>query len=190
MACKFSTLIIFSLTFFTITQAHLSEKSFNINLAKNTQKLTKLRFYFHDIPNGNNPTAVIIARPANQTTIGFGTLVMIDDPLTEGPELSSKLVGRAQGLYGESSQGKSGSLLMTITLSFTQGKYNGSSISILGRYRVAEPVREMPIVGGTGVFRLARGYALAKTYRYDVKTGAAISEYNLLVLHYDIPLVE
>ncbi|CAO2820859.1 unnamed protein product [Amaranthus hypochondriacus] len=168
----------------TLTQAHFSEES----ALKSPTKLTKLHFYFHDIPNGKHPTAVIIARPANQTTIGFGTLVMVDDPLTEGPEISSKLVGRAQGMYGESSHTES-SLLMTITFTFTDKKYNGSSISILGRYRVSEKQREMPIVGGSGVFRLARGYALAKTYKYDTKTGVAVSEYNMFVLHHHTLLI-
>lgn len=185
--CK---LLFLCLTFFTTTQtqAHFAEESLEICEIKTPQQTTKLHFYFHDIPNGKNPTAVIIARPANQKTVGFGTLVMIDDPLTEGPETSSKLVGRAQGMYGEagldsSDQQDVSSLLMTITLSFTQEKFNGSSISILGRYRVSDEQREMPIVGGTGVFRLARGYALAKTYKYDPKTGVAVSEYNVFVLH-------
>ncbi|XP_010667880.2 pterocarpan synthase 1-like [Beta vulgaris subsp. vulgaris] len=127
-------LLFLCLTFFTTTktQAHFPEESLEISEIKTPQKITKLHFYFHEIPNGKNPTAVIIARPANQKTVGFGTLVMIDDPLTEGPETSSKLVGRAQGMYGEADldsgdQQDVSSLLMTITLSFTQEKFNGSS---------------------------------------------------------------
>ncbi|KAL2898339.1 Dirigent protein 19 [Bienertia sinuspersici] len=181
--CKL--LLFLSLTFFITSQAHFAEERLTFNELKATQKLTKLHFYFHEIPNGNHPTAVIIARPPNQTTVGFGTLVMIDDALTEGPELASNIVGRAQGMYGESSQSESSSLIMSLTFAFTQGKFNGSSISVLGRYRVADNQRELPIVGGSGVFRFAQGYALAKTYQFDPKTGNAISEYNVFVLHYD-----
>ncbi|KAH1040334.1 hypothetical protein J1N35_042077 [Gossypium stocksii] len=36
------------------------------------------------------------------------------------------------------------------------GKYNGSTLSVLGRNEVLSAVREMPIVGGSGVFRFAR----------------------------------
>ena len=72
---------------------------------------------------------------------------MIDDPLTEGPELSSKLVGKAQGIYASASQSETG-LLMVLNYVFTEGKYNGSSLSILGRNAVFSGVREMPIVGG------------------------------------------
>ncbi|PQQ13137.1 dirigent protein 19-like [Prunus yedoensis var. nudiflora] len=36
----------------------------------------------------------------------------------------------------------------------------------------------MPIVGGTGVFRYARGYALVKTVSLSAKTGDAAVKYN------------
>ncbi|KAF2322762.1 hypothetical protein GH714_030335 [Hevea brasiliensis] len=45
------------------------------------------------------------------------------------------------------------------------------------------PVREMPIVGGTGLFRLALGYAIAKTHWFDITTGDAIVGYNVTVVH-------
>ncbi|MBA0649494.1 hypothetical protein Goklo_017052 [Gossypium klotzschianum] len=46
----------------------------------------------------------------------------------------------------------------------------------------SNPVREMPIVGGTGVFRLARGYAVAKTHWYN-EVGDAIVAYNVTIVH-------
>jgi hypothetical protein len=45
-------------------------------------------------------------------------------------------------------------------------------------------IREMPIVGGSGLFRLARGYAQANTHEIDFKTGNATVEYNVYVFHY------
>lgn len=76
--------------------------------------------------------------------------------MTEGPEVSSKLVGRGQGLYA-SAGSEEFSLLMVWSVVFKSGEYNGSSLTILGRNPTLRPVREMCIVGGTGVFRLARG---------------------------------
>ncbi|TXG49794.1 hypothetical protein EZV62_025669 [Acer yangbiense] len=121
-----------------------SKKISSLQSFKN-EKLTHLHFYFHDIVTAKNPTAVRVAEATmtNASSTFFGAVSMMDDPLTVAPELSSKMVGRAQGIYAE-----------------------------------------MPIVGGSGVFRFARGYAQAKTYSWNPKTGNAVVEYNVYVLHY------
>ncbi|KAF3787472.1 Dirigent protein 11 [Nymphaea thermarum] len=146
------------------------------------EKTSHLHFYFHDIVSGRNPTAVRVAGAGNRTSAtGFGDVVMIDDPLTEGPELSSKLVGRAQGLYASAGLQET-SLLMAVNYVFMEGKYNGSSLSILGRNTAMRPVREMAVVGGSGLFRMARGYAIARTHSFDAIKATV--EYNVYVVHY------
>ncbi|KAG5581934.1 hypothetical protein H5410_052561 [Solanum commersonii] len=147
-------------------------------------KITKLHFYFHDIVAGKNPTAIPIAQ-ANSTShspTAFGSLAILDDRLTMGPEINSTTIGRAQGIVGAASL-EEFSLLMSLNFVFTHGKYNGSTLSLLGRNTVLNEYREMPIVGGSGVFRLARGVATAKTHTLS-KNGDAIVEYNVVVLHY------
>ncbi|XP_027096055.1 dirigent protein 22-like [Coffea arabica] len=149
------------------------------------KKLTKLHFYFHDTLSGNNPTAVEVAQ-ANITSKSptlFGIVNVMDDPLTVGPEPASKIVGFAQGFYASASQQDVG-LLMTLNFVFTDGKYNGSTLSILGQNHVFHNYRELPILGGSGVFRLARGIATAKTYAFNATTGDAIVEYHVIVMHY------
>ncbi|XP_023921782.1 dirigent protein 22 [Quercus suber] len=172
-------LMLFS-TSFTIINGVFSEQSPMAILTKHMEKLTRLHFYFHDTLDGTNPTAIRITGPANRS---FSTTFITDDPLTEGPEASSKLVGRAQGIYAFASQHDS-ALLMVMNFAFLEGKYNGSALSILGRNPFLNKVREMPIVGGSGVFRYARGYALAKTVSFTPKTGDAVVEYNVSVLHF------
>ncbi|KAI3826335.1 hypothetical protein L1987_00382 [Smallanthus sonchifolius] len=61
---------------------------------------------------------------------------------------------------------------------------NGSTLSILGANSIFSKVREMPIVGGSGLFRFARGYAFAKTYSFNTTSGDAVVEYDVYVLHY------
>ncbi|KAE8720834.1 Dirigent protein 19 [Hibiscus syriacus] len=100
-----------------------------------------------------------------------------------GPELRSKPVGRAQGFYALSSQEEIG-LLMSMNFAFTEGKYNGSTITVLGRNAVFNKVREMPVIGGSGLFRFARGYVQAITHTFNMKTGDAVVEYNYYVLHH------
>ncbi|KAL4183282.1 hypothetical protein AMTRI_Chr11g97400 [Amborella trichopoda] len=103
---------------------------------------------------------------------------MIDDPLTEGPTLSSKLLGSAQGFYASAGLEEFG-YLMTLNYVFVEGKYKGSAVSILGRNPVLNEVREMGVVGGSAAFRFARGYALAKTHSFNATTGDAVVEYNV-----------
>ncbi|KAM0052847.1 putative dirigent protein [Helianthus debilis subsp. tardiflorus] len=151
-----------------------------------TEKLSHFRFYWHDKVSGPNSTVVnIIQPPTNNKTspTGFGMVNMIDDTLTEKPEAGSKLLGRAQGFYGVASQEEVG-LLMAMNFVFCTGKYNGSTLTILGRNPVFEKVREMPVIGGSGLFRFARGYVQASTHSFDFKTGDAVVEYNVHVLHY------
>ncbi|GJR98077.1 dirigent protein 22-like protein [Tanacetum coccineum] len=151
-----------------------------------TEKLSHFKFYWHDTISGPNPTVVnIVPPPVNNKTkpTGFGMINMIDDAMTEKPEIGSKLLGRAQGFYGQASQEEIG-LLMAMNFLFTTGKYNGSTLTIMGRNPVFHKVREMPIIGGSGLFRFARGYVQASTHTLDLKTGDAIVEYNAYVLHY------
>ncbi|KAE9620302.1 hypothetical protein Lal_00019166 [Lupinus albus] len=157
--------------------------SFEVETKKET--VTNLQFYFHDTLSGKNPSAVQVAQPIDKNrsfSTLFGEITMADDPLTETPDPKSKLLGRAQGLYASSCQQELG-LMMVLSYSFIDGPYNGSSFTILGKNSAMNPVREMPIVGGTGLFRLARGYAIAKTNWFDPTTGDAIVGYNVTLFH-------
>ncbi|KAK8712063.1 hypothetical protein V6N13_147315 [Hibiscus sabdariffa] len=155
----------------------LSPSSMGLN---KPEKLTHLHFYFHDIVAGKNATAIRVAKaPTTTATSPFGAVVVIDDALTVSPEIESKLVGRAQGIYVTTSQSEA-SLLMAYNFAFMEGTYSGSSLSVMGRNPVFSDVREMPVIGGSGVFRFARGYAEARTSNYDYSTGNAVVEYNAL----------
>ncbi|KAK6941960.1 Dirigent protein [Dillenia turbinata] len=149
------------------------------------QKLSHLHFYFHDTVSGREPTAILVAEsPASNTSkTFFGSVFMMDDPLTLQPDPNSTLVGYAQGIYASADQREVG-LLMVLNFVFVDGKYNGSTLSMLGRNPIFDGVREMPIVGGSGLFRFANGYAQARTHTLDSKTADAIVEYNVFVFHY------
>ncbi|KAK7390289.1 hypothetical protein VNO78_25591 [Psophocarpus tetragonolobus] len=149
------------------------------------EKMSHFRFYWHDILTGTNPTAIEIVPsvPTYNETTNFGLVRILDNPLTLGPELSSKLVGRAEGLYASASASEL-SLLMVMNFALTEGKYSGSSITIMGRDVIEDEVREMPVIGGSGVFRFARGYAVASTHSFDHNSMEATVEYNIYVYHY------
>ncbi|XP_044505062.1 dirigent protein 22-like [Mangifera indica] len=180
--------IFFLLSFFAITLVSGESFEYARTLDRKLyglkkEKLSHFRLFWHDIYSGKNPSAMkVVSSPMNSSTL-FGAISMIDDPLTEGPELSSKLVGKAQGMYASAAQEEVG-LLMIMNFAFTQGKYNGSTITILGRNKVFSDLREMPVIGGSGLFRYARGYVHASTHKLDLATGDAVVEYNIYVLHY------
>ena len=183
---KLTILTLLLFPFLVLAQSHqfsrrLSQKS----LGFKKEKLSHLHFYFHDIIGGDHPTAVRVAQATvtNTSSTHFGAMYVIDDPLTVGPERTSKIVGRAQGIYASACLDDI-RFLLTLNYVFVEGKYNGSTLSILGSNRVFLPVREMPIVGGSGLFRFARGYALAKTHFLNLSSGDAVVEYNVYVLHY------
>ncbi|KAE8730899.1 putative ATP-dependent helicase HRQ1-like [Hibiscus syriacus] len=172
-ATKFLVIMAFSLSVF--------------NTAALKQKVTRIQFYMHDIVGGPHPTAVRVAGRSNFTgqdpmEAAFGSISVIDNPLTVAPNINSTSVGRAQGIYAMSSLEQEWSLLMTLTYAFTAGPHNGSTFSVLGRNPVMKEEREMPVVGGTGKFRLARGYCLARTY--SMKEMDAVIGYNVTLLHY------
>ncbi|KAG8371829.1 hypothetical protein BUALT_Bualt12G0003800 [Buddleja alternifolia] len=180
------TIIIFFSSAFVLANSEQFARELHRNkLDQKREKLTHLHFYFHDILSGANPTAVDVAQAAttNASATGFGLVRVMDEPLTESQNLSSKQVGRAQGIY-TSADSRTVGLLMVLNFEFTEGKYNGSTLSLLGRNAVLSGVREMPIVGGSGLFRYATGYAQAKTREFDPATGNAIVEYNVFARHY------
>ncbi|RRT68507.1 hypothetical protein B296_00038258 [Ensete ventricosum] len=154
-------------------------------MAAGKEPTTHLHFYMHD--NISNPyaTAVRVAqgpRTSSAPGLYFGDIYVIDDPLTTGPSPSSPLVGRAQGFYAMASQDPADiALLLTVNLVFTEGEYKGSTLAILSRDAILSPVRELPVVGGSGKLRLARGYVLMKTYSFNHTLGDAILEWDVYV---------
>ncbi|KAJ4806442.1 Dirigent protein [Rhynchospora pubera] len=149
------------------------------------EKQSHFRFYWHDMITGPNRTAYRVAQAPNtdNSSTFFGAVLVMDDPLTTGPDENSKLVGKAQGIYVSAGLNKT-EYLMVMDFVFTDGEYNGSTIAVSGHNEVFTEVREMPIVGGSGLFRFARGYVQLRTYLYDQKIGYAVVEYNVFVNHY------
>ncbi|KAL6545946.1 hypothetical protein OROGR_009820 [Orobanche gracilis] len=195
MASLFSLVLIFPsliLLFASIPNVHarkllMPEKTSwlkNINQFGN-ERVSELRFYVQDVLGGENSTVYEVSRasitPSSPTS--FGQVRVLDDLLTTKPDINSEKIGRVQGLI-TSSDLETSALAMNVNFVFTSGEYNGSTISILGRNQIMNQKRELPVVGGTGKFRYARGYATASTYSYDDETSYGVLEYTLHVTYY------
>ncbi|CAN6371549.1 unnamed protein product [Urochloa humidicola] len=144
-----------------------------------------LQFYMHDTvtaSTGSPATAVRVVRgptlaPGNPIN-RFGDMYTIDDPLTEGPDMASRAVGRAQGFYLMASR-SADQLLLSTNMVFTAGKYNGSSVAMMGRDAILDEVRELPVVGGAGAFRGATGFVQLRTHSFNASENNAVLKVDM-----------
>ncbi|CAN6283133.1 unnamed protein product [Urochloa humidicola] len=142
---------------------------------------THLHFYFHEnFSSGPNGTTVTVAAPRSNGSV-FGGMFAVDDMLREGADPASRLLGRAQGLTVGASLSNA-ALLTALDLVFTEGPYNGSSLALFGRALLGTVI-ERPIIGGTGAFRMARGYTLSKMITSPDPNSLLILEYDAYIWH-------
>ncbi|CAL4993952.1 unnamed protein product [Urochloa decumbens] len=146
---------------------------------------THLQFYMHDTVTasaGSPATAMRTVRgptPAPGNPINrFGDMYTIDDALTEEPDLASRAVGRAQGFYLMASR-SADQLLLSGNMVFTAGKYNGSTVAMMGRDAILDEVRELPVVGGTGAFRDAAGFVQIRTHSFNASNNNAVLKVDM-----------
>jgi hypothetical protein len=109
----------------------------------------------------------IVAGPGKEQTdlalLAFGSTLVFDNDVTEGPSRDSKLVGRRQGVaIKDNFDATNFYLLFTVIL---QNHYKYKGTLQVGGTEIGDGDREISILGGTGDFRGARGYSTF--YLYD-----------------------
>ncbi|KAL6560606.1 hypothetical protein OROGR_004165 [Orobanche gracilis] len=152
------------------------------NFCGGREKLTTLHFYVQDTSTGPNRAVWDVAR-ANITTMKnnlFGQINVVDCNITAEPARNSTQLGRVQGL-ATASDFNTIALTMDLNFYFTAGEYNGSTISVVGRNQITNATRELPVVGGTGQFRLARGYAIVSNHN-TADDGNGVLEYYIYTI--------
>ncbi|XP_020209642.1 dirigent protein 25 [Cajanus cajan] len=122
--------------------------------------------------NGNNLVSGGSGFPVTNTNqlpegmtlqkVMFGTMSVFDDELTEGEEMGSGLVGKAQGFYIASAVDGT-SQLMAFTAKFQDNAY-ADSLCFFGVHRTQVSQSQLAIIGGTGRYLNAQGYAIIKTF--------------------------
>ncbi|XP_074577835.1 dirigent protein 2-like [Curcuma longa] len=139
---------------------------------------THLHFYVLERFYGSpNPTVAfsVILHPESPME-GFGDLGVFDDIILAGLDPSSPIIGQSQG--SNANTDFTGHSLTITNLVFTAGEYNGSSLMVLGRFQDGS-ISDRSIVGGTGQFRLARGYVLSRVV--NVTGTTVIFEFDVYV---------
>ncbi|XP_042466996.1 dirigent protein 22-like [Zingiber officinale] len=140
-----------------------------------------LHFFLHENYNSPNATSITVINSTNSNPGDFGSIGIFDDELREGSTVDSKLIGRAQGIAPGVSLRQT-TWLVLLNFVFTEGEYNGSSLTVVGRATL-EGTTERSIIGGTGKFRMARGYTINT---FLISGGPAIhliAEYDAYIVH-------
>ena len=110
-------------------------------------------------------------------------MIAVNDPVTKGPSIESKEIGRAQGMYVNSQLDGKG-LHMVFTVIFTDGEFKGGSLEIQGADIFSMKEREFGIVSGTGYFRFVKGYGIMETEFMDIANLKAALKLNVTVKHF------
>lgn len=117
----------------------------------------------NNVVNGGNNLPFVAAGqlPAGTTLqqLMFGSITVIDNELTEGHELGTGVLGRGQGFYLSSSLDGSSHTFALTTLFHGSDHDVDDTISFFGVHRTASEVSHIAVIGGTGKYEEAKGYA-------------------------------
>lgn len=123
-----------------------------------------LTFYVHCTDE-----VAIVAGPGKEqpdlNLLDFGSTLVYDNDFTEGPSISSKLIGRRQGIAIKDNHSNTNFYLLFTLIFENHDKYNGTLQ--VGGTEIGSEDREISILGGTGDFRGARGYSTFYLYSSD-----------------------
>ncbi|KAL3523763.1 hypothetical protein ACH5RR_016597 [Cinchona calisaya] len=122
----------------------------------------------NNVVNGGNNQPFVTAGqlPAGLTVqqLMFGSVTVVDNQITEGRELDSAVLGSAQGFYLASSLDGSSHTLALTALFHGGGDHEiVDSVSFFGVHRTASSISHLTIIGGTGKYENAKGYAAIET---------------------------
>ncbi|KAL6656968.1 hypothetical protein ACP70R_004748 [Stipagrostis hirtigluma subsp. patula] len=151
------------------------------NIVSVGDKRTHACVYVHETRSGPNATYTAVARSPLGENATFGEVGVLDNALRDGPDAASRLVGRYQSVFvGTDQDNDDGDYTEATTVVFTDGEHRGSTLSLLGLYRFpAVDALERAVVGGTGKFRMARGYSKLKVVRSS--KDAAVYQLDLFM---------
>ncbi|KAE8733772.1 putative Chloroplast-targeted copper chaperone protein [Hibiscus syriacus] len=106
----------------------------------------------------------VVTQGATSQNLLFGTILVIDNELTQGNEFGSSIIGTAQGFYlASSTDGSSHTMAFTAMFHDEDDHDKDDAISFFGVHRTAAAKSPIAIVGGTGKYGNAQGFAVVET---------------------------
>ncbi|XP_057796380.1 dirigent protein 11-like [Salvia miltiorrhiza] len=110
------------------------------NIFSGKENVAKLQLYVQDLRVGNpHATVFEVAKSSitDASAYGFGSIHVLDDLITEEPDINSRPLGRVQGLTTNADLSTYG-VHLNLNFYFTVGKLAGSTLSILGRNQILD----------------------------------------------------
>ncbi|KAL6854374.1 hypothetical protein ACP4OV_019277 [Aristida adscensionis] len=140
-----------------------------------TESEIRMTLYVDQVVDGPNRNQIVVTRVGEN--IGFGTIAVIDWTITNGQQgPSAMVIGRLQGLQVDAGH-INPSWYMSMVLTFDTGRFNGSTIQVMGPTPGDTGV--WSIVGGTGKFTMARGVVQHKKIRENAEGNGNTQELNI-----------
>ncbi|XP_058733268.1 pterocarpan synthase 1-like [Vicia villosa] len=148
-----------------------------INIANGQAQPTQstLVFYLQDVGKGPKATvATVIGINGKVWSYNtFGTIFVVDDPVTLSPSSFSTQIGNAQGTITVTLQ-DGANVNIVLSIVFNNEQYAGSTLEIQSTCRQRDNLRELGVVSGTGRFRFAREIAVLETISYDPTSSQSV----------------
>lgn len=113
----------------------------------------KLYLFQHTQGEPNRNERVVLSLHASHE---FGSIVVHDWTIRDGPNLQDKIVARAQGLHLGAGMNET-NWFTSFNIIFTDERFKGSTLQVLGTTSISDG--EWAITGGTGEFAFAQGVA-------------------------------
>ncbi|KAE8664985.1 putative Chloroplast-targeted copper chaperone protein [Hibiscus syriacus] len=109
----------------------------------------------------------VVTQGATSQNLLFGTITVIDDELTQGNEFGSSIIGKAQGFYlASSTDGSSHTMAFTAMFHDEDDNDKDDAVSFFGVHHTAAVKSPIAIVGGTGKYGNAQGFAVVETLNH------------------------
>lgn len=118
----------------------------------------------------NATTMKVVSNPFN-SSLRFGSIYVMDDIITTGPNPNSTEVGRIQGILVVVSPTVFDRHLSASLVFSNTGETNVSTLSLLGAISGLKRFSEIPVVGGTGEYQNAQGQVLLGVQSVNNITG-------------------
>ncbi|KMZ60147.1 hypothetical protein ZOSMA_5G00070 [Zostera marina] len=195
MTKLFSVTILFILSIVSVALISFCDAQGGKSVLKDVRKplklqktvLTHLTFYWHESFVGPNASAVIIAgvNSTDSAIRAFGTTYAYDNPLTIEPIVpttTSEVVGRAQGYYTMYPSDDEIAIGVIMNVVLKEEMFADSILTFEGRILSGTGfVREVPVIGGSGVFRYATGYYQSQMLSADPITRQNVVMFDIYV---------